>query len=157
MSSLPSKSQVILAPKSYTPLGKAIFLAGSIQSVTPNWQTRVTTALSHLPITILNPLRPDWDSTWNEDVSDKRFYEQVHWEMDKREEADIVAVYFDPKTKAPITLLELGLSASSGNLIVVCPEGYWKRGNVQVICERYKIELLETVDELIKALLKRLK
>jgi hypothetical protein len=153
-----SESKVVLAPNPYTkdPSRKAVFLSGSIESVTPNWQTRVTTALSHLPITILNPLRTDWDSTWREDISDERFHKQVLWELEMMEAADILAIYFAPDTQAAITLLELGLSAKSGRVLIACPRGYWKRGNIQVVCERYKIELLDSVDELIEGLLKRL-
>jgi hypothetical protein len=46
-------------------------------------------------------------------------------------------MYFAPETRAPNTLLELGLFARSGKLVVCCPEGYWRRGNVQVVCRRY--------------------
>ena len=35
--------------------------------------------------------------------------------------------------RAPITLLELGLFARSGKLIVCCPDGYWRKGNIEVV------------------------
>lgn len=153
-----SLSKVVQAPNPYRrdPTRTAIFLSGSIEKVTPGWQTRVTNALSHLPVTILNPLRTDWDSTWEEDISDPRFHEQVLWELEMMEAADIVAVYFAPDTQAAITLLEMGLSARSGRVVIACPKGYWKRGNVQVVCEKYKIELFDSVKELVEELLKRL-
>lgn len=55
--------------------------------------------------------------------------------------ADIIAVYFDPNTLSPITLLELGLHAASGKLIVCCPDGFWRKGNVRIVCERFNIPL----------------
>ena len=29
-----------------------------------DWQTRLADRLAHLPITILNPRRDNWDKTW---------------------------------------------------------------------------------------------
>ncbi|WP_437779123.1 hypothetical protein [Sorangium sp. So ce1097] len=36
-------------------------------------------------------------------------------------------------------MLELGLLGPSGKMHVVCPEGVWRKGNVDVVCERYAI------------------
>ena len=72
------------------------------------------------------------------------------------EVADVVAIYFGPTAKAPITLLELGLSARSDKTIVACPKGFWKRGNVQIICQRFGIELLSSMEELPGAIEKKL-
>jgi len=131
--------------------GRSIFLAGSIdQGHAVDWQTAITNKLSNLPVTILNPRRPDWDSSWKEDISFKPFREQVEWEQDMLEAADVIALYFSPNTKAPISLLELGLFASSGKLLVACPPGYWKRGNVQIVCQRLHVELVDTIDELVE-------
>jgi hypothetical protein len=54
-----------------------------------------------------------------------------------QERASIIAMYFAPNSQAPITLLELGLFARSGRLVVCCPEGYWRKGNVDVVCATY--------------------
>lgn len=72
------------------------------------------------------------------------------------EAADVIAVYFGPKAQAPISLLELGLFARTGKVVVACPKGYWKRGNVQIVCSRLGIELLDTLDELVQSLIKKL-
>jgi len=66
--------------------------------------------------------------------------------------ADIVVMYLAPGTKAPISLLELGLCARTGKLRVCCPEGFWRRGNVEMVCERYQIPLSATLDDLIAEL-----
>jgi hypothetical protein len=73
-----------------------------------------------------------------------------------QEIADIVVVYFHPATKAPISLLELGLSAKTGKAIVFCPEGYWKRGNVQIVCKRFDIESAEDPNGLKDAIKRKL-
>jgi len=72
----------------------------------------------------------------------------VTWELDMQEAADVVVVYFHPDTQAPVSLLELGLRTPRQKALVVCPPGYWKRGNVQVVCQRYGIRLLES-DEML--------
>jgi len=113
-------------------------------------------AFAHLPVTILNPHRPDWDDTWKQDISDTRFKEQVDWELDMLKAADVIAMFFDPASLAPICMLELGLFAGSGKMIVACPEGFWKRGNVQVVCQRYDIELLDSLEALIERLMEKL-
>ena len=67
------------------------------------------------------------------------------------ERADIVAVFFAKGTLAAITLMELGLFIQSGKKVVVaCEEGFWKRGNVQIVCERFGVRVLGTLDELTK-------
>lgn len=151
------QNNVIFAPQPYRPQGeKSVFLSGSIDQGRATWQSRLSNALSPLPITILNPHRPDWDSTWVQDISDPRFREQVEWELDMMGRADVIAMYFSPDSQAPITLLELGLFSRSGKVIVACPEGYWRRGNVQVVCKRFGIELLGSLEELQTAVEERL-
>ncbi len=65
-------------------------------------------------------------------------------------------MHFDPATKAPVTLIELGLFAASGKVIVCCPPGYWRRGNVQVVCARYGVPLVDTLTDLVTAVRQRL-
>jgi hypothetical protein len=104
----PQKCNIVMAPNPIPPAGSgsgpAIFLSGSIDAPPATWQSTLSTALSHLPVTILNPHRADWDASWKEVISDQRFREQVNWELDGIERADIVAVYFGPKAQAPITV-----------------------------------------------------
>lgn len=128
-----------------------IFLAGSIEmGHAENWQGRIVTAMSEVRnVVILNPRRDDWDSTWEQRADNPQFFEQVNWELDMLDAADIVVMYLAPDTKSPISLLELGLCARSGKLKVCCPEGFWRRGNVEVVCGRNQIPLFETLDDLI--------
>ncbi|OAR03380.1 hypothetical protein LLEC1_08159 [Akanthomyces lecanii] len=65
----------------------------------------------------------------------------------------MVVFYFHPATQAPISLLELGLHAPTpGKVIVFCPEGYCKRGNVQIVCARFGIEMVQSLQELREAI-----
>jgi hypothetical protein len=72
--------------------------------------------------------------------------------MDHLEQSDLIAMYFDPHPEklSPITLLELGLHAKSGKLLVCCPDGFLRKGNIQVVCDRFGIPLIETREEFAK-------
>ncbi|AXQ69837.1 hypothetical protein HOU03_gp431 [Caulobacter phage CcrSC] len=125
-----------------------VFLAGSIDmGKAVEWQTYLTDLLSDLPITVFNPRRPDFDTALVQDISCEPFVEQVTWEIDHLDAADIVVFYFDPAGKAPVTLLELGLTCRTKTCLIVCPEGYWRRGNVQVVAKRYGLEMLDHLHE----------
>ncbi|MCK9531823.1 MAG: nucleoside 2-deoxyribosyltransferase domain-containing protein [Gammaproteobacteria bacterium] len=131
-------------------LGFKIFLAGSIdQGKAVDWQTQISELLSNSPITVFNPRRDDWDSSWVQDISNDQFRYQVEWELDHMDLADKILMYYDPKGQAPITLLEMGLHAQDNKLIVCCPDGYWRKGNVQITCKRYQIPLYNTLEEFI--------
>jgi hypothetical protein len=75
-------------------------------------------------------------------IDEPMFREQVEWELDGLERADLIAMWFAPQTKSPITLLELGLTARSGRLLVGCPDAFWRKGNIEVVCERYGVPLV---------------
>jgi len=62
----------------------------------------------------------------------------------------MIVVYFDKDTKSPITMAELGLHAHDNKMVVLCPEGFWRKGNVDIICDKYNIEQVKTFDELIE-------
>ena len=128
-----------------------VFLAGSIEmGVAEHWQKRVIDALSDKPIRFLNPRRDDWDSSWSQDIHNDEFVEQVVWELTSLEQSHLIIMYFDPNTKSPISLLELGLHAKEQKLVVLCPEGFWKKGNVDIVCDYYSINQVDTFDELIE-------
>ncbi|NJN55462.1 MAG: hypothetical protein HC804_12325 [Anaerolineae bacterium] len=142
-------AKVIKAPHPLSD-GISIFLAGSIEmGSADNWQSRVEKGLAKLDVVIFNPRRDDWDSSWVQSKSNPQFRQQVEWELAAMEKASLIAMYFDPATKAPISLLELGLFARTGKMIVCCPEGFWRKGNVDIVCERYSIEQAGSLDELI--------
>ena len=139
---------------------KWVFLAGSIDmGKAVDWQTQLTSLVADQNIVVLNPRRDDWDSSWKQDISDPQFSEQVNWEMDHMERADVIVYVFDPAGRAPITLLELGLHANqqTKTKLVVCPEGYWRRGNVQIVCHRNSIPMFDSIEQMLPSLLRALK
>ena len=146
------------APLALTAGERSVFLAGSIEMGRAEpWQADVERALSDLPIAVLNPRRDDWDASWEQSIENPQFRGQVEWELEAQERASVIAMYFAPGTQAPISLLELGLFARSGKMIVCCPRGYWRQGNVHVVCSRYGVPLVEDLAELVRAVRERLR
>jgi hypothetical protein len=145
-------------PITIAPGARSLFLAGSIaMGAAEPWQAEVERALADLPIVILNPRRDAWDASWEQSIANPQFREQVEWELEGLERATAIAMYFAPATKAPITLLELGLLARSGKVVVCCPPGFWRRGNVEVVCARFGVELVESLSELVERVRQRLR
>jgi hypothetical protein len=128
-----------------------IFLGGSIEmGKAIDWQKELIEKLTDEPITFLNPRRSDWDSSWTQEITNPQFREQVEWELNGLEVADIIVMVFDPNTMSPISLLELGLHASSEKMVVICPEGFWRKGNVDIVCEKYNIKQVKDIYELVE-------
>lgn len=131
-----------------------IFLAGSIEmGKAIDWQTDFLDELKaynlYQDIVVMNPRRDDWNDSWVHEFENPQFYQQVNWELNALDKADIIVMYFSPGTKSPISLLELGLYASSKKLLVCCPEGFWRKGNVDIVCEKYSIPNFDTLEDLI--------
>ena len=136
----------------------AIFLAGSIEmGLAENWQSIVEKFLQsqRSKVTVFNPRRDDWDSSWKQDINNPQFNYQVNWELDRLQQSDIIFMYLDPKTKSPISLLELGANADK-NIIMCCPDGFWRKGNVDIFCSRHEIPVYNNFGEALIALLNKI-
>jgi hypothetical protein len=135
-----------------------VFMAGSIENGTAsNWAETVCEQMAHQHVILLNPRREFWDPYLTQSINDPTFKTQVEWELEGLETSNLILMYFDPVTKSPISLLEFGMYVGSGKLIVACPKGFWRRGNLEVTCAKYGVTLLETLDELIIETKRRLK
>jgi uncharacterized protein YciU (UPF0263 family) len=129
-----------------------VFLAGTIDmGNSDDWQSKIELMLDET-YTLINPRRVDWDSSWHQDS--EQFNEQVHWELDNLDAADVIIMNFLSDSKSPISLLELGLYASSRKMMVCCPKEFYRWGNVRIVCEREDIPLFTTIEELIDDLKK---
>lgn len=151
-------TMVITAPETIPESEKTkVFLAGSIDmGTTENWQAETVHQLSDKNVIILNPRRPDWNPDWKPVSSEPNFRKQVEWELEALDAADIIIMYLVPGSKSPISLLELGLYATSGKLRIVAPEGFWRKGNVDIVAEKYKIPQYESIEQLLEELEKEL-
>ena len=136
-----------------------IFLAGSIEmGKAEDWQAAIPELFKDRnDLTFFNPRRDDWDSSWEQKESNPQFNYQVNWELDHLDKADIIFMYFSPETKSPISLLELGLYAESGKMIVCCPDDFYRKGNVDITCARHDIPVYNTMDAAIGRLRTELK
>lgn len=150
---------VIKAPNKINPPQNyiKIFLGGSITSgnddgnMSVDWQTKFITEFESVKrVAFINPRRDTWDNSWVQSYDNPQFYQQVNWELKALESSDIIVMYLDPATKAPISLMELGLHAKSKKLIVCCPDGFFRKGNVDIVCQYYNIPLVDNLDELVK-------
>src|SRR5687768_6609494 len=129
---------------------KAIFLAGTIDNGSSvNWQEAAIKFFSDSTYNIYNPRRDDWDHSWQSKIEDQKFSEQVNWELDAMEKADLIVMNFLPKSLSPVTLLEFGLFAKSPKLMVCCPDEFWRSGNIYMVCNKYDIPFFKTMDELL--------
>lgn len=136
-------TNVITAPEKYTiSKGFSIFLAGSIENGTAsNWQKElIEKYLWHDHLTILNPRRDNWDKQ----ADNQKIIDQIRWEQDAIKLVDLVVFYFDPKTKSPISLLELGQclerskATTQQSPIVYCTKDFYRFTNVDETCNYYR-------------------
>jgi hypothetical protein len=126
-----------------------LFLTGSIEmGKAGEWQKRVIYDLSDRKVTILNPRRYNWDSSWKQSPDNPQFTEQVTWELNGLDNADIILFNFDENTQSPITLMELGTVLATTRyaavanrkyqeVIICCPEKYFRYGNVFITCAKF--------------------
>lgn len=126
-------------------------------NVARHWQQEICNIFETVNVTFLNPRRDNWDSTISQQSTDPKFFEQVSWELDALDYADIVVFFFDSLTKSPVTMLELGAMVAKGKkCLVCCPTGFWRKGNVDIFCSRHGVDVLETFEQLTQELSKEL-
>lgn len=145
---------MIFKPPNFIDLDKnktTIFLAGSIEmGQVENWQESLGNLLDKNNFNVINPRRDDWDSSWVQSYDNPQFYQQVSWELNGLELADEILIYFVGGTKSPISLLEFGLYARSGKCCIVCPNDFWRKGNIDIVCNRFNIKRYDSIDIYIK-------
>jgi nucleoside 2-deoxyribosyltransferase-like protein len=127
-----------------------IFLAGSIDSgMAEDWQSPVVDRLRDLDVVVFNPRRGAWTPGTSLDSEPEELRRQINWELDAIERSDLMAFYFATGTKSPISLLELGLVAGRKQAVVCCPPGFWRKTNVDVICHRFEIQQVSSLEDLV--------
>jgi hypothetical protein len=80
----------------------------------------------------------------------RELFEQIHWELDHLDSADLIVMYLDSNTISPISLLELGLYARSGKLVVCCGKNYFRYTNIEIVCRRHDIYLVHDLIDIIE-------
>lgn len=134
-----------------------LFLAGAIdQDRAVRWQDEAIELCRDMPGTLLNPRRQDWDPTWNQSLDNPHFATQVTWELDGLEHADVIICWLPATAQARISLMEIGLHARRGRLLIGCEIGFHSRGNVMAVSQRFGIPLFDTLADVITAAKQRL-
>ncbi len=130
----------------------SIFLAGTIDmGQSENWQKKFIDKYSNIPIDIYNPRRTNWDSAIKQDYEDPAFYQQVNWELDALEKADVIVMNFLHESKSPISLMEFGMFSKSGKMFVCSPKEFYRSGNIYIACNRYNVPIFATMNDLMYA------
>lgn len=128
-----------------------IFLAGSIENgAAEEWQLEVierieTSGLIMTETCFINPRRPKWPKDEEQSYYNTVLNHQISWELKGLEISTKVLMYLQPNTLSRISVLELG--AFKHKCIVVCPDGFDRKANIDVFCERYMIPLYTTLEE----------
>jgi hypothetical protein len=121
-----------------------VFLAGSIEmGKAEDWQAEMTGFFNLHDWGVFNPRRDDWDPTWVQDFDNPQFAQQVNWELNALDNADFILMYFAPDTISPISLYEFGRYSESNKMAVVCPKGFWRKGNIEIGCHKDGIPLFD--------------
>lgn len=147
------KNIMIKAPNPLEESSKlSIFLAGSIEmGKAEDWQQRIFDSLDAKNLVVYNPRRENWDPSITQSIHDPIFSEQVNWELEAIENADIIFVRLLKDTISPISLLELGYSYRRKTIVCVDPS-YFRKANIEIFCKRNLIPFYESEDSAIKAL-----
>ena len=127
--------------RSYT----GVFLAGTIDmGNSVDWQREAaeTFARREGNYILYNPRQDEWHPEREGEMD-----YQVNWELEHLEKADWILMYFLPESLSPITLLEFGLYARSGKLVVVCPPEFYRYDNIRISCRRYSVPLFSSLEE----------
>jgi hypothetical protein len=138
----------------------SIFVAGSIeQGKAIEWQKHFYEEICKMRPTpnviIYNPRRDNWDSKWDQSSKNPALVEQIEWELEHLEKADLIVMFLQPGTRSAISLLELGLYARDvfvlkKQMLVLCPEGFDRKANIDVTCQFYDILTAKDMPDFIK-------
>src|SRR5258708_2912959 len=123
----------ILPPNSIDVYGYRVFLAGAIDmGAAENWQNHVIESLSDLPdLVLINPRR----ERFTPDTLD----EQIDWELDALENANLILMWLPGTSLAPVSLFEAGLYWKAHNFIIGAGRDYYRRRNLEITGNRYEV------------------
>lgn len=124
---------------------KTIFLGGTIDNgISANWQSHIVSALSDCDVDIYNPRNKKWDITHNpSDLRNSVLISQIEWELFYLQEVKINLFWFEPNSKSPITLMELGLilglsraERPNKHIVIYCPPEFYRFVNVVITAKK---------------------
>jgi hypothetical protein len=148
--------QMISPPSRTRPRHPTIFLAGTIDmGHGSDWQSAMGRFCADLPITFYNPRRTGWQADWDlfgpRGAIHPQLKHQILWEMKRLDTSDAIVMWLEDDSISPISLLEMGLHAHEGKVIIGCPPGYARAANVYITCRAYGIPVHKTWAAFIRA------
>ena len=150
-------------PSFIAPSDCSVFLSGSFRPGDDNERRhdQLITCLMHAPttqVTIIDAWRDDYDDSPVQFKPNQRSAIQYRWELLNLPRVDVVAVYFAPDSKAPVSLLDFGLAAArdATKLVVYCEDDSHLRCHVEHICQEMHVFLVDTFDEFVRAVIDKL-
>lgn len=124
-----------------------IFLGGAIDmGKAEEWQKRLIKDLEEYDVVLLNPRRDDFQMDAVQSKDNPYFREQVEWELRMQAQADLCVYYIPAGSQSRITLLEIGLFCLNQDHVICCPEGFDRKGNVDITAEYFDLNLQETYE-----------
>jgi len=143
----------IEAPNNHTSNEKSLFVAGWISNC-PNWQEEFILYFKDKTITIFNPRRKNFD------INNKNLeLEQITWEHNHLEKADIISFWFPKETLCPIVLYELWKYIKSDKQIFIWVDSEYQRKSdveIQTKLVNPDIEIVYSIKDLAEQILKTL-
>lgn len=105
----------------------AVFLAGGITGC-PDWQAEIIKMLDVDNLVVYNPRRSKFDNS-----NPVMVYEQIKWEYQHLQRAQVISFWFPKESICPIVLYELGFHLNSQKpLIIGIDPGYCRTTDVIV-------------------------
>lgn len=152
--------EVFKAPEKYPTDSKfTIFLAGTIEmGKSIDWQKDITELLKDEDIRILNPRRDEFKVWEKQSINNPYFKEQVNWELDGLERADLIIMNLIEDSLSPISMMEIAYFIKEKPMIICVPDGFWRKGNIEILADRNKKNCLivNEYDEFTKQIKKSL-
>lgn len=118
-----------------------VYLSGAMTG--EDWQSKFTNELDSLRVDVFSPRYP---SSHTVTPPDGLF----EWEIDHMSIANVIAFNFIPDEDCSSALIALGMYAKTDRIIVCCPDGFFKKGDIDALCNREDIPQVDSLDLLIK-------
>lgn len=137
-----------------------VFLAGTIDNDkgSVDWRHKLCKKIEKFsdngtPLTIFNPRR----DSFPKDNKSNEVRKQIRWEHRHLDDVDLIVMNVLENSLSPISLMEMGMYADSGKMVVFCKSGYYQYDNVLMLCRKYRIPLYDTndIDDILNVILKR--
>ena len=141
----------------------SVFIAGTISNgAASDWAKKVEEYFEKKNISLYNPRRDSWIGSFEQRKSNEVFNIQVNWEIDNIKDVDAIFFYFESNSVSPITIGELyylcGMLECNEekDIIVYCPDDFNKKGNIEIMCDKYNIPIFNDFHSSLDALRKLL-